>query len=202
MSRASHLQHVQPLSLILLPLSGSCSETNGHRCGHICQQHRARVIHRYGEFKPLLLPFPPLPSTHISSLSDISIITHKRCHYSSCIWRWCGQPQLLPRRSKPGNTGADALFTSCGSARIKQMSEFKIPGGVISIFLPWKLSSKTAVSPQRVKDLVSGLGITNPNGLQVFCVFFFFLDILQQYCNPQKVFIWRGKKWFERNSRA
>lgn len=53
------------------------------------------------------------------------------------------------------------------------MSEFKIPGGVISIFLR-KLSSKTALSLRRVKDLVSGLGITKPNGLQVFLRFVFF----------------------------
>lgn len=46
-------------SLLLLP-SGSCSETNSHRCGHIRQQHRACVIHRYGELKC----FPLVTHTH------------------------------------------------------------------------------------------------------------------------------------------
>lgn len=62
-SRESHLQYVPP-SLILLP-SGSCSETNSHRCGHICQQHRACVIHRYGELKRFSLSrSPPVTHTH------------------------------------------------------------------------------------------------------------------------------------------
>lgn len=41
-----------------------CSETNGHRRGHICQQHRSRVIYRHGESErsfPLLKPLQLLP---------------------------------------------------------------------------------------------------------------------------------------------
>lgn len=128
-SRESHLQYVPP-SLILLP-SGSCSETNSHRRGHICQQHRACVIHRYGELKRFSLSrSPPVTHTHTplsTHLSDISITIQECCHFSRCTGRSCGPPQLFRCRRQPGKTGVDALLTSCGSAQIKQMSEFKNP---------------------------------------------------------------------------
>ncbi len=69
-SHVSHLQYVQLPSLTLLP-SGSCSETNSHRCGHICQQHRACVIHWYGELKRSRSP---------SSLAATHTHTHTHTH--------------------------------------------------------------------------------------------------------------------------
>lgn len=70
LTRAAHFaccksSHLPSLILLLLLLL-FCSETNGHRRGHICQQHRPRVIYWHGESEhsfplvkpPQLLPLP------------------------------------------------------------------------------------------------------------------------------------------------
>lgn len=116
-----HLQYV----LTFIP-SGFCRETNGHRCGHIHQQHRPRVIHWYGELWLYLEHLPhPHTNTFVHCLtlasSDMNaVIPH------AVFWRPCGPPQLFVLWRKPRKTGVDAvLFVPCESAWINQVSELK-----------------------------------------------------------------------------
>lgn len=103
-----HLHHV----LTVLP-SDSCREANGHRCGHIRQQHRACFVHRHGEL-----------CSYVSIFIHAQTFAHETWTLSflmlySEVMR-AATAVSVAAEAKKDRCGC-SLFTCCGSARIKQM---------------------------------------------------------------------------------
>lgn len=80
----------KPLNHLLISPSVH-RKTDRHQCGHLCQQHRARVVHRYGESEY----YSPLSSTLTCLFVHYLTSSKLRIHLSRCIWRSPGLPQLF-----------------------------------------------------------------------------------------------------------
>lgn len=170
-SHMSHLQYVQLPSLILLP-SGSCSETNSHRCGHICQQHRACVIHRYGELKRSPSPSSPavththtfvhcptLASSYMNAAISHAVFGGQVGHHSCFCAEDSQERQVWTLCSRPMDQhGLSKWVKSHRNSAMKALC-YRVRQQLVSLW--------------RGEDLLSGSGITKCYFLPGFLLFSF-----------------------------